>query len=204
MLKRINNSYTLEEGVGLTEEQQKRFEEIKSLPAGFIPDYEQYITDGSMPSEYDEEGNKRNLTVHPMRDLMIETATKNIARITTSRMIRADELTPDEIKQLANYYPDWRPGKDAKVGDIYSYHGLLYEVVQAHTMQADWQPDKTASLWKATVPTDVIPDWQQPTGAHDAYNTGDKVLFKGEVYKSLIDANTWSPRDYPVGWELVE
>ena len=71
MLKRINNSYTLEEGVGLTEEQLKRFEEIKSLPAGFMPDYEAYILEGSMPSEFDEEGNKRNLAVHPMRDLMI-------------------------------------------------------------------------------------------------------------------------------------
>jgi len=72
MLERVQNGYALKEGVTLTEEQQQRYKEIKNYPAGFIPDYEQYITDGSMPSEYDEEGNKRNLAVHPMRDLMIE------------------------------------------------------------------------------------------------------------------------------------
>ena len=72
MLKRINNGYELTEGITLTKEQQERFDEIKSLPAGFMPDYEQYIFDGSMPSPVDEEGNKKNLAVHPMRDLMIE------------------------------------------------------------------------------------------------------------------------------------
>ena len=78
MLKRINNSYTLEEGVGLTEEQLKRFEEIKSLPAGFMPDYEQYILDGSMPSPVDEEGNKRNLWVHPMAPIVDREEKKQI------------------------------------------------------------------------------------------------------------------------------
>ena len=71
MLKRINNGYELTEGISLAKEQQERFDEIKNFPAGFMPDYEAYILEGSMPSEFDEEGNKRNLAVHPMRDLMI-------------------------------------------------------------------------------------------------------------------------------------
>jgi hypothetical protein len=48
-----------------------------------------------------------------------------------------------------------------------------------------------------------MPEWQQPTGAHDIYNTGDKVIFEGQVYRSTIDNNTWSPTAYPQGWELV-
>ena len=59
MLERVQNGYVLEEGATLTEEQQQRFEEIKNYPAGFIPDYEAYILDGSMPSEFDEEDAKR-------------------------------------------------------------------------------------------------------------------------------------------------
>lgn len=46
-------------------------------------------------------------------------------------------------------------------------------------------------------------DWIQPTGAHDAYNTGDRVTFEGQVYESVIDANTWSPAAYPAGWQLI-
>lgn len=45
------------------------------------------------------------------------------------------------------------------------------------------------------------PEWVQPTGAHDAYSTGDKVTFNGKHYTSLIDGNVWSPDTYPSGWE---
>ena len=45
------------------------------------------------------------------------------------------------------------------------------------------------------------PAWVQPTGAHDAYNTGDKVTFEGRHYISTMDGNVWSPSAYPDGWE---
>ncbi len=48
------------------------------------------------------------------------------------------------------------------------------------------------------------PEWVQPTGAHDAYNTGDKVTYNGKHYTSLLDGNVWSPDAYPAGWQLVE
>ncbi len=72
MLRRVSNGYELEEGTNLTEEQQSRFETIKDFPAGFMSDYEQYIQDGSFPSHLDEEGNKRDLSSHPMRNLMLD------------------------------------------------------------------------------------------------------------------------------------
>lgn len=50
---------------------------------------------------------------------------------------------------------------------------------------------------------EVIPDFVQPTGAHDAYNAGDKVKFNGKVYKSKMDNNVYSPSAYPAGWEEV-
>ena len=54
-----------------------------------------------------------------------------------------------------------------------------------------------------TPPAETIPDFVQPTGAHDAYNKGDKVKFEGKVYESLIDANTYSPSAYPAGWKEI-
>lgn len=50
-------------------------------------------------------------------------------------------------------------------------------------------------------PLPTAPDWVAPTGAHDAYNAGDLVTFQGKVYRSRINANTWSPAAYPQGWE---
>ena len=49
---------------------------------------------------------------------------------------------------------------------------------------------------------DTYPEWVQPTGAHDAYNTGDIVMYNGTAYRSLIDGNVWAPDAYPQGWEV--
>ena len=53
--------------------------------------------------------------------------------------------------------------------------------------------------------SDAVAEWKQPTGAHDAYMRGDKIVYTdGKVYKSLIDNNVWSPDVYPNGWAEEE
>lgn len=64
-----------------------------------------------------------------------------------------------------------------------------------------WQPG--VSGWREIVEDGGAPEWVAPTGTHDAYQAGDHVMFEGAEYVSLIDANTWSPTDYPQGWEAV-
>ena len=65
-----------------------------------------------------------------------------------------------------------------------------------------WPPG--VSGWREIVDESAgAPEWVQPTGAHDAYQTGDRVMFEGAEYKSLIDGNTWSPTAYPQGWEKI-
>lgn len=130
-------------------------------------------------------------------------ATGKASQIATKNMIKADELTPEQIVELVDIYPNYEVGVDYIMGDLFQYEGELVEVVQGHTSQSDWNPLTTASLYKIKTPYAVIGEWKQPTGVHDAYNTGDKVLFEGKTYESLIDANTWSPIDYPQGWEVI-
>ena len=64
-----------------------------------------------------------------------------------------------------------------------------------------WEPG--VSGWREVVEEGATPEWVQPTGAHDAYQTGDHVMFEGQEYVSLIDGNTWSPTAYPQGWEKI-
>ena len=97
-------------------------------------------------------------------------------------------------------YPAWEIGTAYAVNDRRRYGVNLYKCVQAHTSQADWTPDATPALW-VKVSVEEWPEFAQPTGAHDAYNTGDKVTYNGKRYVSLIDANVYSPDDYPAGWE---
>lgn len=47
------------------------------------------------------------------------------------------------------------------------------------------------------------PPYVQPTGAHDAYNTGDKITYNGKKYVCKMDGCVWTPDAYPAGWQLV-
>lgn len=47
------------------------------------------------------------------------------------------------------------------------------------------------------------PPYTQPTGAHDAYNTGDKITYNGKKYVCKMDGCVWTPDAYPAGWQLV-
>ena len=126
-------------------------------------------------------------------------ASKKVAR----KYVLATEIPADELKDLIGLYDEWRPSLSVKVGERYKYAGKLYEVVQAHSTQADWAPDKVPALFAKVQPPNVIPEFVQPVGAHDAYAKGDKVTFQGKVYESKIDNNVWSPTAYPAGWTLI-
>jgi hypothetical protein len=112
-----------------------------------------------------------------------------------------------EPEALVTLVKAWTEGEAVKVGELRSHDGIVYKAIQAHTTQDDWKPPDTPALWTVynkTTEGGEIDDWVQPTGAHDAYNTGDRVRFEGAIYESLIDGNVWSPADYPAGWKLNE
>lgn len=118
-------------------------------------------------------------------------------------------LDEEKAMEVATIYDAWKAGTAYTVGEFVTYgknsvgDPQLYKVVQAHTSQADWTPDATASLYTAIgLDAGGYPIWSQPTGAHDAYNTGDVVDYNGTLYKSLIDGNVYAPDAYPAGWEL--
>jgi len=74
-----------------------------------------------------------------------------------------------------------------------SYHALEKRV-EALEHKEDPEPEPEPETY---------PDWVQPTGAHDAYNIGDRVMYKGEAWESTINANVWSPEVYPAGWKKI-
>ena len=84
------------------------------------------------------------------------------------------------------------------VGDRVQYNGVLYKCIQAHTAQSEWTPDATPALW-IVVTVEEWPEWEQPTGAQDAYAKDSKVTHNGKKWISSYDANVWEPGVY--GWE---
>ena len=118
------------------------------------------------------------------------------------QLIEQLAVTLDDETALAGFelFPMWAIGRAYAIGDRVQHGGILYKCAQAHTSQADWTPDATPALW-VVVSIDEYPEWVQPTGAHDAYNTGDKVSYNGKHYICTADANIYAPDVY--GWEEI-
>lgn len=123
----------------------------------------------------------------------------------------AQSLPAEAAMEVATLYPPYKVGKSYKADEFFTFgknevgDPQLYKVVQDHTSQEDWKPSDTPSLYEPIgLNESGYPIWSKPSGAHDAYNSGDIVDYDGALYKSLIDGNVYSPEEYPAGWEVVE
>lgn len=128
-------------------------------------------------------------------------------------LVLSKDLSKEQKENILKQYKPYQIGKHYEENEKFTYKDKVYEVIQAHTSQTTWLPDSTPALYKEYLnvkiqnqdgsTTEVVKEFKQPTGAHDAYKKGDKVLFNGKIYQSKIDSNTFSPDQYADGWEEV-
>lgn len=118
-------------------------------------------------------------------------------------------LNDEEAMEVATVFPKYEVGKAYKENELFTFgvnevgDPQLYRVVQVHTSQEDWMPNITPALYTPIGLTEEgYPVWSKPTGAHDAYNMGDVVDYNGTLYESLINGNSYSPDEYPAGWQV--
>lgn len=133
------------------------------------------------------------------------------AQLRRAVQLFASSLGEETALEIPSVYPAWEPGRSYAAGEYLTYgvNGVgdpqLYKAAQAHTSQADWHPDTLPALYTPIGLTDDgYPAWSPPTGAHDAYNTGDIVDYQGTLYRCTMNGNVWSPDAYPQGWEIFE
>ena len=121
-----------------------------------------------------------------------------VSRLLIAQQINTLTVDDNTALRMVEFYPEWAADTDYTVGFKVQYGGTLYKCLQAHTAQADWTPSEAVSLF-IKVSIAEYQDWVQPTGAHDAYNKGDKVAYDGKHWVSTADANVWQPGVY--GWK---
>ena len=120
--------------------------------------------------------------------------------------IFAETLSDEQALLVPLVYDEFEVDIDYKVGNRVLYNDILYKVITEHTSQETWTPDIAPSLFAKIInetQDGSIPEWVQPDSTN-AYMTGDKVIFEGKTYESLIDNNIWSPTVYPQGWQEIE
>ena len=132
-----------------------------------------------------------------MANKYLDEAKEIRSAINTFALNQTDETLIDNKTAFALWSGD---GVQVKAGEIYRYSDDIYRVVQPHTTQPDWTPDKVPALF-TKISVEEFPEWVQPTGAQDAYMTGDKVSHNGKNWQSNTDNNVWEPGVY--GWDEV-
>ena len=81
-------------------------------------------------------------------------------------------------------------------GAVVEHRGAMWESLTAGNV---WEPG--VSGWREIAAEDAVPPaYRQPTGAHDAYSIGERISWRGHVYRSLIDGNVWPPDAAPDSW----
>ena len=122
--------------------------------------------------------------------------------------IAALSFTDEQALEVSDLYPTYAVGVDYKKDERFTYNGRLFKVNQDHTSQEQWAPGETGteSLYTCLeMAEDGYLVWTQPTGSHNAYNTGDVVHYptaSDQLYKSLIDGNTTVPGSDERWWEV--
>lgn len=127
----------------------------------------------------DEANMWKEITEKQKDEMMAETAIIDVDDMTVesikrvgaiinkvSERINDVPMTVEESLELADYFPKWKEGEPMPIGKKVSYNGSLFEVMQEHTSQGDWNPRDAKSLFKvvqveAEGTEDDIIQWEQ-------------------------------------------
>lgn len=125
-----------------------------------------------------------------------------------ARQARAEapSAAANDVIDMVPLLKPWREGEKT-VGMVEVYEGIPYKCVQAHNSTGNplWNPKDAPSLWAnyhATDAAHALP-YVQPTGAHDAYQTGEYMVWNDTVYRCVVDGTVHDPGTLPGSWEAV-
>jgi hypothetical protein len=122
------------------------------------------------------------------------------ARIETPHSVHTFDNDEQRVTFIAGMSTSQFPpipaiGEWCEENKIYRYGTDKAKCLQGHN-RMHYPIEQTPALW-LIIPTIVgYPVWQQPTGAHDAYQIGDIVWYpdtNGQLWISKINANVTVP-----------
>ena len=118
---------------------------------------------------------------------------------------KIDAQTDEEALNDKVLYPLWKAGAQALLGSRMQYGGKLYKCMQAHTTQADWTPSATPALWVEIAAPGAYRQIKVDMLSTEAFALNEIGWWQteGNLYKSLIAANVYTPESYAAGWQKV-
>lgn len=113
--------------------------------------------------------------------------------ITEAEKTELDNLARENARAENSYAP-----LQEQIENIYKELELIKQEIQELK-----ETENTEEPEEPEEPVEEYPEYVAPSGAHDAYNIGDKITFKGKKYVCTMNNCVWSPEVYPQAWEEV-
>ena len=117
----------------------------------------------------------------------------------------AASLDDKNASTAATLFPRLRQdGALVKSGTRINWNGTLKQAAVALWDTADNSPDSAPELWADIQYRDgyrIIPETITVT---TAFAKGEQGWWGDTLYRSTINANVYTPEQYPAGWEQVE
>lgn len=132
---------------------------------------------------------------------LIEKARKMRAAMETAA-VSLDDATASTAPEL---FPRLKgDGSLVKAGTRICWGGKLKRAAVDLWDNAENTPDAAPTLWEDVLYRDGIRIIPETITAGLAFAKGERGWWGDALYASAIDANVWTPSDYPAGWEKVK
>lgn len=117
----------------------------------------------------------------------------------------AEGLDDATASQAAPLFPGLKEdGSLVRVGTRINWKGVVMRAAVDLWDTPENNPDNAPALWEDLPYIDgirIIPD---VITFGLAFRKGEQGWWYGELYESLVDANVYTPEEYPANWKLVE
>lgn len=143
------------------------------------------------------------------RELVLDALRRMGAERAALLQTRAAELTGTELYAEEGYLPSFAAARARKnmlerpIGFVCrSTAGRVVSLLQPYDSDTyPQEPEELAAQWRfkwSTDPRHALP-FEKITNS--PYNKGDCCIWEDRVRRSKTDSNTYSPEEYPDGWE---
>ena len=94
-------------------------------------------------------------------------------------------------------------GALVKSGTRINWKGALKRATVDLWDTAENTPEAAPNLWEDVLYKNGVRVIPSPITAGLAFSKGERCYWGDVLYESLLDSNTWTPEEYPAGWQEV-
>ena len=117
----------------------------------------------------------------------------------------AGNLTDADASTAAELFPRLKQdGSLVSAGTRINWNGKVKRAAVDLWDRTENNPDNAPTLWEDLAYRDGIRIIPETITAGLAFSKDELGWWGDTLYKSVLDANVWTPEQYPDGWEVVE